>query len=94
MSERRRQLTAIWFQWTSAAGVFLLLALLAPANPGAQTRSRSAEAASKPWFGVPLPPKRGAVPAVLVGDRGTRPALVPTGEASFREFDGKGIRAD
>ena len=94
MSARRRQLTATWLQSTSAAGVFLLLAVLAPANPGAQTRARSVEPASKPWFGVPLPPKRGEVPAVLVGDRGTRPALVPTGEATFREFDGKGIRAD
>ena len=94
MSARRRQLTATFFQWTSAAGVFLLLVSLVPAHPGAQTRARRVEPAPKPWFGVPLPPKRGAVPAVLVGDRGTRPALVPTGESTFREFDGKGIRAD
>jgi hypothetical protein len=47
-----------------------------------------------PWFAVPLPPKLSGVPAVLVGDRGVRPAIVPAGETSYRELEGKTIRAD
>lgn len=47
-----------------------------------------------PWFGASLPPGRGDVPAVLVGDRGTRPAIVPPGESGWRELEGATIRAD
>lgn len=94
MNARHHQPTVTWVRWTCTAAVLLFVGLLAAPHPDAQTRSRGTEAAAKPWFGVPLPPKRGEIPAVLVGDRGTRPALVPTGEATFREFDGKGIRAD
>jgi hypothetical protein len=58
-------------------------------------RGRGAQAAKPaPWFGVMLPPKLGGVPAVVVGDRGTRPAIVPQGEAGFHEFDGVTIRKD
>jgi hypothetical protein len=34
------------------------------------------------------------VPAVVVGDRGVRPAIVPQGENGYRELEGKAIRAD
>jgi hypothetical protein len=47
-----------------------------------------------PWFSVPLPPKLGGVPAVVVGDRGTRPAIVPAGEEGDRALEGAAIRAD
>ena len=60
----------------------------------APPRPRASAAAPAPWFGVPLPPGLGAVPAVLVGPRGVRPAIVPPGEAKFRELEGTAIRAD
>ncbi len=74
-----------------------LFALAVVAVAFAQTRPRPAGAAAPPagpWFGVPLPPKLSGVPAVIVGDRGVRPAIVPQGEASYRELEGKTIRAD
>jgi hypothetical protein len=61
------------------------------AQPAPPTRPAAAPA---PWFGVPLPPKLGGVPAVLVGPRGVRPAIVPPGEAKHRELEGATIRAD
>jgi hypothetical protein len=63
----------------------------------AQPPPRSREAAPPPpgpWFSVPLPPKLSGVPAVIVGDRGTRPAIQPSGETAYRELEGKNIRAD
>src|SRR5262245_59949650 len=75
-----------------------LVALLTLAASASFTQTRPREAAptpaAGPWFGVPLPPKLGGVPAVLVGPRGVRPAIVPQGEAGYREFEGKTIRAD
>jgi hypothetical protein len=70
--------------------------LVAAAGPVfAQAPPREAAAPPKgPWFGVPLPPKLGGVPAVLVGSRGVRPAIVPQGESGYRELEGKSIRAD
>lgn len=59
-----------------------------------QAPSRSSAPAPGPWFSVPLPPKLGEVPAVLVGPRGVRPALVPADETQFTELEGKNIRAD
>jgi hypothetical protein len=41
-----------------------------------------------------LPPKLSQVPAVVVGDRAPRPAIVPQGEAGFKEFEGATIRKD
>jgi len=78
------------------ATLFVLFLALAGAHTLAQAPARRAPAAPPPgpWFSVPLPPKLGGVPAVVVGDRGTRPAIVPSGEAGFKEFDGQTIRAD
>src|SRR5690349_15077575 len=49
---------------------------------------------SKPWFGVHLPPSYGAEPAVRIGERLPRAAVVPAGEAAFEEFRGATIRKD
>lgn len=82
-------------RWGGIVGLALLLAASAVTRPVAQTStSRRAEAPPGPWFNVPLPPKRGAVPAVVVGDRGTRVAVVPAGESGYRELEGAKIRAD
>lgn len=59
----------------------------------------SAGAAQEPagdgaWFGVPLPPGRGEVPAVVVGERGPAPAAVPAGEEGRRELWGEMIWRD
>lgn len=60
----------------------------------APPRTRNVTSTAGPWLGVPLPPRRGGVPAVLVGPRGVRPATVPPGEAKHRELEGVAIRAD
>ena len=76
----------------------LLMALCVAASVapslGQTPRAARQTPAPGPWFSVPLPPKLGGVPAVLVGDRGVRPAIVPQGEGAYREFDGRAIRAD
>jgi hypothetical protein len=64
------------------------------AQPPAGRGRGAAEAKPAPWFGIMLPPKLSAVPAVVVGDRGTRPAIVPQGEAGYTEFTGATIRKD
>jgi hypothetical protein len=69
------------------------LALIAT-SAFAQADLSQASAVSKPWFGVHLPPTYGAEPAVRVGERPPRAALVPAGEASFDEFRGATIRKD
>lgn len=77
----------------AAASLFLIGAPAASVAQPAQ-RNREAAPAAGPWFSVPLPPKLSGVPAVLVGDRGTRPAIVPSGEATYRELQGSNIRVD
>jgi len=47
-----------------------------------------------PWFGVHLPPRFGAEPAVLVGSRAPRVVNMPKGEARAAEFSGAAIRKD
>jgi len=78
-----------------AAGLIVIAGIASPtlAQP-APPRPRAAAAAPAPWFSVPLPPGLGGVPAVLVGPRGVRPAIVPPGEAKFRELEGATIRGD
>lgn len=72
-----------------------ILTLLGGATASAQAPRGAAPApAPGPWFGVPLPPKLGGVPAVLVGSRGVRPAIVPQGEGNSPEFIGATIRRD
>src|SRR5262245_52180078 len=75
-------------------GPLLVAAAVAAFAQTRPARPAAAAAAPGPWFDVPLPPKLSGVPAVIVGDRGVRPAIVPQGESSYREFDGKAIRAD
>ena len=70
-----------------------LLVLAAGAAASAQSRAGEEAPPKGPWLGVPLPPKLGGVPAVLVGSRGVRPAIVPQGESGYRELEGKSIRA-
>jgi Peptidase family M28 len=74
-----------------AAAVLSGTASLCVAQTAPRARAASAPA---PWFGVPLPPKLGGVPAVLVGPRGVRPAIVPSGEPKSPELEGASIRAD
>ena len=84
----------VWAPWLALAAASYVAV---PAAGVAQPAQRSRDAASPPagpWFGVPLPPKLSGVPAVLVGDRGTRPAIVPSGEATYRELQGANIRID
>ena len=70
------------------------VACAAPCLAQPAPRTTAAESKPAPWFGVPLPPALGGVPAVLVGPRGVRPAIVPSGEATFRELEGAALRAD
>jgi hypothetical protein len=75
--------------------IWALLVAACAVPSGAQApRGRETTAAPAPWFGVALPPKRGGVPAVIVGDRGVRPAIVPQGESGYRDLEGKAIHAD
>src|SRR6185295_1963876 len=94
MKARRRLAAGSW--WLLAAPIVAVIAFLGVNGSAQQARGRGAAPAQKagPWFSVPLPPKLSAVPAVVVGDRGARPAIVPTGEAAFRELEGKTIRGD
>jgi hypothetical protein len=46
------------------------------------------------WFGLPLPPAPGSIPAVVVGARGPRPVVLPPGEPAAPELEGAAIRAD
>ena len=82
--------------WQLVWPIVAVIAVSGPSGSAQQTGGRGGARPQSegPWFNVPLPPKLGAVPAVVVGDRGVRPAIVPTGEASFRELEGKTIRAD
>ena len=74
------------------AGALASTASLCVAQSAPPTRAVASGPA--PWLGVPLPPKRGGAPAVLVGPRGVRPAIVPPGDPKAPEFDGASIRSD
>jgi hypothetical protein len=47
-----------------------------------------------PWFGLPLPPKLGASPAVRVGERAPRAVSLPPGAADEPEFRGDLLKKD
>lgn len=71
----------------------LLLLLASPGagqDDGSAAPQRPAAAEAGPWFGVTLPPKLSAAPAVKVGARAPRPAAFDT----MPEFNGAAIRAD
>jgi hypothetical protein len=56
--------------------------------------SGSSQNAGGAWFGLRLPPRLGQVPAVVVGERAPRLAVVPAGEEAYRELEGRVLRAD
>ena len=68
----------------------LFLALAAPAIAQDEAR-RPAARKDGPWFGVMLPPKAGATPAVKVGTRPPRPT---TPDTAAPEFAGAALKAD
>jgi hypothetical protein len=58
------------------------------------SRAQRPPASNGPWFGLPLPPKMSASPAVRVGDRAPRGVSLPPGEADDPEFRGTALKAD
>src|SRR5262245_29720478 len=78
--------------------VVLLGALLAPVAAAAQeelpARPASTARTDGPWYGVTLPVGPDAEPAVIVGDRRSRPVILPSGEAPARELGAEVLRAD
>jgi hypothetical protein len=72
----------------------LLLWPVVAAAQDAPERPARPERTDGPWFGVTLPAWPGAEPAVLVGDRRTRPVAPAPGEPSARELSGEALRAD
>jgi len=86
----KRHISARW-----AVGLVALFLAAATSGSAQQSRGRGAAPPKPgPWFNVPLPPKLGGAPAVVVGDRGVRPAIVPAGEAAWHELEGQTIRRD
>lgn len=45
-----------------------------------------------PWFSVPLPALTHGAPAVILGQRGARPVVVPPGEPAYPELSGPSLR--
>src|SRR5262245_47669079 len=74
----RRQLVLAAAMLTAA---WTALAQRPPESPG-------------PWFGLTLPPKMSAAPAVRVGERPPRAVALPAGEVDAAEFRGAGLKAD
>lgn len=72
-------------------GVLVLVVL---ALHGAGSAAAQEAGTEWPWFGVPVPPGAGEVPAVLVGERGPRPVTLPPGDEPSKELEGATIRAD
>ena len=71
----------------------LALTLLTCASaPLAQSRAETNRAG--PWFGIELPPRAGAAPAVRIGRREPRPVTLPPGETASPDFHGAAIKAD
>lgn len=58
--------------------------------PGSPAR---AERRAGPWFGLALPPRPGAEPAVIVGERAPRPVQVPADAPEGPEFNATSLRA-
>jgi Peptidase family M28 len=82
---------------TRATGIFLLLITVngpALAQDDAPPGATAPSSRTTAWFGLPLPPKPGSVPAVVTGTRGPRPVMLPSGEPAFPELRAAAIRAD
>jgi Peptidase family M28 len=69
----------------------VLLVLASPAAAQDEARRPAPAGKNGPWFGVALPPKASASPAVNVGARPPRPAAT---EAATPEFAGAALKAD
>lgn len=78
-----------WIPWLAAI-------LIVGSTGGGLAQRGGSQSPPKPgpWFAVPLPPGLGGVPAVIVGDRGTRPVVLPAGETGAPELEGKALRSD
>lgn len=70
------------------------LALLLCASASAQSTREATPDRTTPWLGVHLPGSFGSEPAVRVGERKPRAAVVPQNEVNFDEFSGDRIRKD
>jgi hypothetical protein len=75
------------------ATAVLLLSFAVPSLGGQDEGPARREPPRKdgPWFGLTLPPKAGAAPAVKVGARAPRPV---TGDGAAPEFNGAALKAD
>ena len=72
-----------------------VIAAIVALSAGLDAQERAAPPASpKPWFGLALPPRAGAAPAVRVGSREPRPVSLPPGEVASPDFNGTAIKAD
>jgi len=76
-----------------ALAVTLLGTVACAETPGAEA-GEAAALADVPWFGVMLPP--GLTPDALqvISDRPAAPAVVPQGEAGWRELEGAALQRD
>jgi hypothetical protein len=70
------------------------LAAAAAAQDEGPPRRTAPTSGTTAWFGLPLPPKPGSIPAVVAGTRGPRPVTLPPGEPAAPEFQGAAIRKD
>jgi hypothetical protein len=70
------------------------MSAVAHAQDDGTVRRPAAASGASAWFGLPLPPTPGSIPAVVVGTRGPRPVALPPGEPAFPELQAAAIRAD
>ncbi len=84
------------FGYNSDVRTALLVALSVLSLSGAApAQSRPAtKSGDGAWFGLPLPPRMSAAPAVRVGDRAPRTVSLPSGEPAAPEFLGAALKAD
>ena len=83
-----------WHAGIAATAVLLCMATAAGAQDDGPARGTVPTSGVPAWFSLPLPPKPGATPAVVVGTRGPRAVILPPGEAESPEFDGATILED
>lgn len=81
-------------QMVVAASLLLTAAGLAQAQDDAPPRGTAPTSGVPAWFSLPLPPRPGSTPAVVVGTRGPRTISLPPGEPDAPEFKGAAILED
>ena len=69
-------------------------ALSQQAEDGGRRPARPAVNPNGPWFGTTLPPRFEADPAVVVGNRTTRPVTLPPGSPADADLESARIRKD